>query len=90
MITTQEENILIATRVKGGDTWRLVMDGPNGPIHKSLTDTLQAYFDETQFKGPYRLEPLDSKLYATLTTEVEVPIEQSKTYSFYGEFKQGV
>jgi hypothetical protein len=86
-----EENILIATRVKGGDTWRLKMDGDNGPIYKSLTDTLQAYFDQSEFRGSYRLDPLDSKLYAIQTKEIEIPVEQPKTYSFYGDnFRQGI
>jgi hypothetical protein len=91
MIVREEENILIATRIKGGDTWKLVMDGPIAPIHKSLTDALQSYFDKTQFKGSYRLDPLDSKLYAIQFKEVEVPVEQPKEYSFYGDnFRQGI
>jgi hypothetical protein len=91
MDTTLKETLIqIATRIPPGDSWQLIKDGDNGPIYKSLTDTLQAYFDQSEFRGSYRLDPLDSKLYAIQTKEVEIPVEQPKTYSFYGEFKQGV
>ena len=49
-----EENILIARRVPPGDKWRLVANEPDGPVHKSLTDTLEAYMVKTGFKGDYR------------------------------------
>ena len=84
-----EHNELIATRVPPSDRWTLVGDS-NKVIHKSLTDALQAYFESTWFKGAYRLDPLDSKLYAIHTDEVEVPKEKPKTYSLYGEFQQGI
>ena len=54
----EEKNILIARRVPPGDKWRLVANEPDGPIHKTLTDTLEAYMVKTGFKGSYRLEPL--------------------------------
>ena len=38
----EEKNILIARRVPPGDKWRLVANEPDGPIHASLTDTLEA------------------------------------------------
>ena len=60
----EEKNILIARRVPPGDKWRLVANEPDGPVHKSLTDTLEAYMIKTGFKGNYRLEPLKSNLYA--------------------------
>jgi hypothetical protein len=47
--------------------------------------------EKSKFKGSYRLDPLDSKLYAIQTKEVEVPVEQPKVYSFYGDnFRQGI
>ena len=42
-----EYNELIATRVPPGDSWTLV-DDRNKVIHKTLTDALEAWFDENQ------------------------------------------
>jgi hypothetical protein len=80
-----EENVLIANRVPPGDRWQLA-DEPNGKIHTSLTDTLEAYMRKTGFAGHYRLEPLSSKLYAISAEEVEIKPEPIKTYSIYGEY----
>ena len=55
-------------------------------VHKSLTDTLEAYMTKTGFKGEYRLAPLKSELYAITTEEVMITIEPIKQYSIYGEF----
>ena len=41
---------------------------------------------KTGFKGNYRLEPLQSKLYAIQTDEIEVKPEPVKKFSLYGEF----
>ena len=60
---TEEKNVLIARRVPPGDRYRLIANEPDGPIHKSLTDTLEAYMVKTGFKGNYRLEPLQSLFY---------------------------
>ena len=43
----EESNILIARRVPPGDKWRLIANEPDGPIHKSLTDTSEAYMVKT-------------------------------------------
>lgn len=92
-IEIKEKNQLIATRVEGkGDTWILV-DDPAKTEHINLTDTLEAYFQRTKFHSSYRLDPLDSKLYAILTQEIEVEIieEKPKEYGIYGmNFKQGI
>jgi len=80
---------LIATRVPPSDRWKLT-DSNSQIIYNSLTDTLEAYFQQTGFKGEYRLAPLDSKLYAIKTEERKKEVEPPKTYSFYGEFKQGI
>lgn len=87
-----EEKVLIARRQPPSDRWRLISDEPDGIIHKSLTDTLEAYMVKTGFKGNYRLEPLQSKLYAIQEYEYEIPKEEPKSYSIYGElnFKQGM
>jgi|TARA_B100001758_G_scaffold206997_1_gene187910 hypothetical protein len=81
-----EENILIARRVPPGDKWRLVANEPDGQVHNTLTDTLEAYMVKTGFKGEYRLAPLKSELYAISTTEEEIKPEPIKQYSIYGEY----
>ena len=82
----EETSILIARRVPPSDRWRLISNEPDGPVHKSLTDTLEEYMTETGFKGEYRLAPLKSELYAITTEEVMITIEPIKQYSIYGEF----
>ena len=85
----KEKLVLIANRIPEGDRWRLVEDEPSGHIHPTLTDALEAYFHVTGFKGSYRLDPLDSKLYAIYVEEL--PEEEPKVFSMYGEkFKQGI
>jgi len=79
-----EHNELIATRYAPGDNWILV-DDDKKIIHKSLTDTLEAYLSTSGFKGEYRLAPLDSKLYAIKTTKEEVKPEPIKKYNIYGD-----
>ena len=84
-----EEKVLIATRRPPGDRWSLVDDTTNR-VYESIVDTLEAYMNKTNFKGHYRLEPLNSKLYAINTHEEEIIPEPPKEYSIYGDFKQGV
>ena len=79
-----ERNEIIATRVPPGDRWTLVEDSKK-IIHKSVTDTLEAYLEKTGFKGEYRLAPLDSRLYAIKTSEEEVKPEPVKKYNIYGD-----
>jgi hypothetical protein len=86
----EEEHLeLIAQRATdlGGDRWRLV-EGDTMTVHPTLTDALEAWF---QMKGEpvsFRLDPLDSKLYAIRTEEVEVKPEPTRTFSIYGEYSQ--
>tara|TARA_R110002153_G_scaffold20161_3_gene68573 strand:+ start:600 stop:866 length:267 start_codon:yes stop_codon:yes gene_type:complete len=80
-----EGKILIANRKPPGDRWQLA-DEPGGRIYKSITDTLEAYMHKTKFKGHYRLEPLNSKLYIIEQQEIEIKPEPIKTYNIYGEF----
>lgn len=84
-----EHNELIATRVPPGDRWSLVGD-PKKEVFGNLTDALEAFFHQTGFNGAFRLDPMDSKLYAIQSSEVEVKKEAPKVYSMYGEFRQGV
>ena len=79
-----ERNEVIATRVPPGDRWSLVEDSKK-VIHKSLTDTLEAYLMSTNFKGEYRLAPLDGKLYAIKSSEEEIRPEPVKKYNIYGD-----
>jgi hypothetical protein len=82
-----ENKMLIANRIPPGDRWQLA-DEPNGKIYTSITEALQAYMDKTGFKGHYRLEPLNSKLYAVSKEEVEIKPEPIKRYSIYGEYSE--
>ena len=82
----EETNILIARRVPPGDKWRLIANEPNGPLHKTLTDTLEAYMTKTGFRGEYRLAPLKGELYAINTEEIKVTIPEEQKFSIYGEY----
>ena len=58
----QEKNILIAKRVPPGDRWSLLNEDE---VHNSLTETLEAYYQQTDIKPKaFRLEPLKGELYA--------------------------
>jgi hypothetical protein len=83
-IQTVEHNILIAERVKGkGDTWILVGEDIEYP---SLTETLEAYFQKTGENVHFRLEPLNSKLFAIKEHEEKVVVEPPKRFNIYGDF----
>tara|TARA_R100000541_G_C1891536_1_gene83573 strand:+ start:1704 stop:1976 length:273 start_codon:yes stop_codon:yes gene_type:complete len=84
-----EHNELIAKRVPPGDRWTLNGD-PKKEVFPNLTDALEAFFHQTGFSGAYRLDPLDSKLYAIQSSKVEVKKEAPKVYGMYGEFRQGI
>ena len=86
---TVEQKQLIAKRVPPGDRWSLVAD-PSGNVYNTLTDTLEAYFQMTQFNAAFYLDPIGSSLYAVDRVEVEVKEDPIKEFSFYGEFKQGI
>jgi|TARA_R100000081_G_C4698403_1_gene106296 hypothetical protein len=81
-----ETDVLIARRVPPGDKWRLVSEEPDGPVHQTLTDALEAYMIKSGFRGDYKLAPMKSELYAISTTEEEVKPEPIKRYSIYGEY----
>ena len=65
-----ENNVLIAERVPPGDNWKLVIDQTN--TIEGLVQALTQYMRKTKFKGNYRLEPLQGKLYAINVEQVEV------------------
>ena len=83
-IEVQEEKVLIATRVPPGDNWELVID--QGTTIEGLVTALTMYMRKTKFKGHYRLEPLDGKLYAIEVNEVEIPEEEPMKFDLYGEY----
>ena len=77
-----EHNVLIAERVPPGDNWRVLSDGPS-PIIEGLVEALTEYMRTTGFKGNYRLEPLNGKLFAI--EEDTIPEPPQKVYDLYGE-----
>ena len=79
-----EQNELIAERVPPGDNWKLVIDQTN--TIEGLVMALTMYMRKTKFKGHYRLEPLDGKLYAIEAHEVEIQEEEPMKFDLYGEY----
>ena len=79
-----EHNELIAKRLPPGDRWELVIDKEN--IVDGLVPTLTQYMRKTKFKGHYRLEPLNGKLYAIETEEIDIPEPVQEKFDLYGEF----
>ena len=80
---TIENRILIAERVPPGDRWSLVGESA---VHNSLTETLEAYFQISGEPCHFRLEPLNSKLFALKEEEHDVVVEPPKRYNIYGDF----
>lgn len=83
-IRIEEENELIAQRVPPGDNWELLIDRGN-PID-GLVQTLTQYMRKTKFKGNYRLEPLNGKLFAIKSFEVKEETPEPEKFDLYGEF----
>ena len=81
---TQELLTLIATRKPPGDQW--VLEGET-VVRKGIAEALQAWFEKTELKADFRLEPLKGKLYAITTEEVEIKPEPPKKYNIYGDFE---
>jgi hypothetical protein len=81
-----EKNILIAKRVPPGDRFVLIDDKTN-TVHSSLTETLEAYFQQTQTKCEFRLAPLKGELYMITTEEVApAPPPPVKKFNIYGDY----
>lgn len=81
-----EYNHLIAERVPSGDRWRLVSEFNDKTIYESLTDVLEAYFQITKEPCHFRLEPLNSKLFAIKKEIEEVRPEPPKRFNIYGDY----
>ena len=81
---TVEQKQLIADRVPPGDRWALTAD-PSKVVYESITEALEAYFQQTRFNAAFYLDPLGGKLYAVKREEVEIEPEPIKTFDFYGD-----
>lgn len=82
-----EYNELIAKRVKGkGDTWVLIGEKEE---RSSITEALEAWFQKTGENVHFRLEPLNSELFA-IRTKIEelpeLPPEPPKRFNIYGDY----
>lgn len=80
----QEKLIEIAQRVPPGDRWQV-----NGTkdVQNSLTDALEAYYQVATFKPKaFRLDLTQGKLYAIISSEVEIQEPEPKKYSIYGDY----
>ena len=82
-IETQEYLELIANRQAPGDRWVLV---GSKVVQNSLTEALEAWFQQAGEKTEFRLAPLDSKLYVIRTEEVEIKPEPPKKFNIYGDY----
>jgi len=78
----KEINILIAQRVPPGDRWELINEDT---VHKSLTETLEAYFQKTKEPCEFRLAPLKGELYMITTKEETIKQDPPKKYNIYGD-----
>ena len=79
---TKEINVLIAQRVPPGDRWSLINEDT---VHKSLTETLEAYFQKTKEPCEFRLAPLKGELYMITTKEETIKQDPPKKFNIYGD-----
>lgn len=83
----QEEVLeLIALRMPPGDNWKGQWPKAPSTAIEGLVPTLSAYMRATEFKGAYRLEPLDGNLYAIKTQTVTWTPPPPEKFDLYGEF----
>lgn len=82
-VETEEIIDLIAQRVPPGDNWELVID--KGNTVQGLVQALTLYMRKTGFKGHYRLEPLNGKLFAIKEQQIELPEPEPEVWDLYGE-----
>ena len=89
-IRVVEEYELIAIRIPPGDRWRLVSAEPNSEPIEGIVETMSEYMRENNFKGDYRLSPLDKggRVYAIKETKeiIEKKPKEIKKYDLYGEY----
>ena len=75
---------MIAVRVPPGDNWELEIDKET--VIEGLVQALTQYMRKTKFKGHYRLEPLNGKLFAIIEEEVSLPEPEPEKWDLYGEY----
>lgn len=77
---------LIAERQQGaGDKWKIINTRVDSEtIYDSLTETMEAYFQKTNWTGDFYISPRNSKLYIVKDIE-ETPPEPVKKFNIYGE-----
>ena len=81
----QEKLIEIGSRVPPGDNWK--MSNVN-EVQKSITDALEAWFQMATVKPKaFRLDLAQGKLYAIVSSEVEIKEPEPKKYSIYGDYE---
>ena len=81
----QEKLIEIGNRVPPGDNWK--MSNVN-EVQKSITDALEAWFQMATVKPKaFRLDLAQGKLYAIVSSEVEIQEPEPKKYSIYGDYE---
>jgi hypothetical protein len=83
-VIIEEEKELIAKRKAPGDNWILERD--QSTVVEGLVMALTMYMRATKFKGEYRLAPLEGKLYAIKTHEVEIEEKEPMKFDLYGEY----
>ena len=83
-VKIEEEVELIAVRVPPGDNWELLIDKDN--VVEGLVQALTQYMRKTKFKGNYRLEPLQGKLFAIEEEQVNIVEPEPEKFDLYGEF----
>ena len=83
-IEIEEIKELIAERIPPGDNWELLID--RGNTIEGLVQTLTQYMRKTKFKGHYRLEPLNGKLYIIREQQIALPDPEPEVWDLYGEY----
>lgn len=72
----------IATRVPPGSQWKLEY---SGKVIDGLELALTLYFRHSKFKGSYKLDPIEGRVYAIHTEKKEVIPEPEMVWDLYGE-----
>lgn len=88
-IRVVEDYELIALRVPPGDRWRLTEDDSNVEPIEGIVEAMSEYMRRNNFKGDYRLSPLDKggRIYAIKESRevISQPVKVIKKYDLYGE-----
>ena len=81
----QEKLVEIAQRVPPGDRWKV---SNVNEVQKSITDALEASYQISGIKPKaFRLDLIQGKLYAIISSEVEIKEPEPKKYSIYGDYE---